>query len=55
MGFIAHIERDGKPLSFLLDIIAVPESHTGEALAREFDQVLREFGVEGKVSIPSCG
>jgi hypothetical protein len=33
-------------LAFLLDIIAVPESHTGMALARAFQDMLKTFGLE---------
>ena len=51
VAFIAQLEREGKPLSFLLDILEVPESHTGEALAREFNGVLQDFGVDDKVCV----
>ena len=44
------MEREGKPISFLLDILEVAESHTGQTLAREFEGVLEEFGIKEKVS-----
>jgi hypothetical protein len=37
-------------LSFLLDIIEVPESHSGAALANAFQAMLERFGLEKKVS-----
>ena len=52
MAIIAQLEREGKPFPFLLDILAVPESHTGETLAREFSDVLEAFEAEDKVSLP---
>lgn len=37
-------------MTFLLDIIEVPESHTGATLAREFQAMLERFQIEDKVS-----
>lgn len=45
-----HLAVKGEPLSILLDIVEVAESHTGVALATEFVRVLREFRIEHKVS-----
>lgn len=45
-----HFEQDGMPISLLLDIIEVAESHTGQTLAAEFAKVLEGFGVADKVS-----
>lgn len=39
-------------MSFLLDIIEVPESHTGAALARAFQAMLKRFHLEHKVGDP---
>ena len=36
-------------LAFLLDIIEVPESHTGVALAKAFQQMLEAFGLQDRV------
>jgi hypothetical protein len=36
-------------LSFLLDIVELPESHTGATLAREFQAMLMRFGVTQKI------
>jgi len=36
-------------LAFLLDILEVPESHTGVALAKAFQQMLEVFGAPGPV------
>ena len=35
---------------FLLDIIEVPESYSGAALANTFQTMLEHFGLEKKVS-----
>jgi hypothetical protein len=48
-AWTVHLEHDGQPLSFLLDVVEVPESHTGETLAREFHNMLVRFGIENKV------
>jgi len=45
-----HLEHAGKPLSILLDLIEVDQSHTGINLATAFVNVLKNFGVEKKVS-----
>ena len=36
-------------LSFLLDIVKVPESHTGATLARVFHKMLVSYGIENKI------
>jgi hypothetical protein len=43
---MVHLEHEGMMLAFLLDIIEVPESHTGMALARAFQNMLETFGLE---------
>ena len=51
-AFIAltvHLEHEGTMLAFLLNIIKVPESHTGMALARAFQNMLETFGLEHQV------
>lgn len=48
--FTVHIEHEGHSLSFLLNIVKVPESHMGEQLAKELQQVLEAFKIEEKVS-----
>ncbi|KAG6913256.1 hypothetical protein DXG01_008365 [Tephrocybe rancida] len=50
-AFIAlttHFELEGVPISIVLDIVEVPESHTGKALAEAFSKVLHEFGIADK-------
>ena len=52
-SFIAvtvHFETNGNPVSFLLDIVEVAQSHSGANLAAAFAQVLSGFGIEDKVS-----
>jgi hypothetical protein len=36
-------------LAFLLDIVEVPESHTGAVMAQAFQNMLKQFGVKKKV------
>jgi hypothetical protein len=43
------MEVDGALLSFLLDIVEVPRSHSGFNMAEVFAKILREFHVEDKV------
>ena len=40
-------------MAFLLDILEVPESHTGMALAKAFQKMLETFGLEMQVSLQS--
>ena len=49
MALTVHLERDGMPLSMLLDVVEVPVSHSGRNLARAFANVLQTFGIEDKV------
>ena len=35
----------------LLDLVDVPKSHTGVNLAEVFEDILRQFGIEDKVSM----
>jgi len=46
---MVHIELDGKPLAFLLDIVEVPKSHSGENLATAFAEILKAYGIQDKV------
>jgi hypothetical protein len=43
---MVHLEHEGTMLAFLLDIIKVPESHTGLALVRAFQKMLETFKLE---------
>jgi hypothetical protein len=47
----AHLEHEGKPLCFLLDVVEVAKSHSGINLASVFAQILKEFGIEQKVRL----
>jgi hypothetical protein len=49
VAITVHIEHDGKPLTFLLDIVEVPKSHSGENLATAFAEVLKAYGIQDKV------
>lgn len=45
-----HFEHNGQPVVLLLDVVEVACSHTGVHLAAAFASILKEFGVEHKVS-----
>lgn len=47
--FTVHFEHEGEPMSMLLDLVEVAESHSGVNLANAFAQVLEDFGIEDKV------
>ena len=49
-GVLAHFEHEGRAMCLPMDLIFAPYSHTGEALAKEFDELLKEFNVEEKVN-----
>jgi hypothetical protein len=52
-AFIAvtvHFEANGVPMSILLDLVEVAESHSGMTLAAVFARILDDFGVSEKVS-----
>ncbi|GBE82246.1 hypothetical protein SCP_0406300 [Sparassis crispa] len=49
VAWTVHLEFQGYPLSFLLDVIEVLESHTGQTLAREFQAMLVRYGIEQKI------
>jgi hypothetical protein len=59
VAWTVHFEYEGAMMSFLLDIIEVPESHSGATLANAFQTMLERFGLEKKVSLTSmmffCG
>jgi hypothetical protein len=48
---MVHLEREGKPMAMLLDIVEVPKSHTRANLALVFSKVLSDFGICGKVRL----
>jgi hypothetical protein len=45
-----HFEKDGVPISMLLDIVEVARSHSGLNLAAAFAKILDDFGISDKVS-----
>ena len=49
-----HLEKDGAPLSILLDIVEVAMSHSGTNLAQVFAGILKEFGIDHKVRSCFC-
>ena len=51
VAMTVHLEEQGKPVSILLDLVEVACSHTGVNLAAAFARILKEFGIEHKVSV----
>jgi len=49
VAFTVHFEHEGEPMSMLLDLVEVAESHSGVNLANAFAKVLEDFGIEDKV------
>ena len=49
VAWTVHLEHEGQMLTFLLDIVEVPESHTGDRLAQAFQKVLVDFGIQHKI------
>lgn len=45
-----HFEHKGQPISLLLDFVKVMKSYTRVNLATVFTKILKEFGIEDKVS-----
>jgi hypothetical protein len=51
IAFTIHFAAVGsQPLSFVLDLVKVPRSHSGANKAAAFYQVLSDFGIKDKVS-----
>jgi hypothetical protein len=49
VAWTVHLEHEGCMMAFLLDIVEVPESHTGLALAKASQKVLESHELEMKV------
>lgn len=47
--YVDDDDESGKTTAALLDVVEVPESHTGDNLAHVFKDVLEEFGIADKV------
>ena len=50
MAITVHFEVEGSPIVLPLDVVEVAFSHTGEALAKAFQDVLDSFGISHKVN-----
>ena len=50
IAITVHLEQNGVPLSLLLDLVEVAQSHSGLNLAAAFAKVLDDFGISSKVS-----
>ena len=57
VAITVHFEQHGKPVSMLLDMVQVAESHSGVVLATAFAKVLEDFGISDKASVwaAHCG
>jgi hypothetical protein len=51
VAWTVHLEHNGAMLAFLLDILKLPESHTGVALAKAFQKMLKTFGLQDRVHL----
>lgn len=47
---MVHLEQDGVPLAFLLDVVELTRSHSGMNLVQTFAETLQGFGIDNKVS-----
>ncbi|KAL4264915.1 Zinc finger BED domain-containing [Pleurotus pulmonarius] len=54
VAITVHLEMKGEPLSMLLDLVEVAESHTGLNLAAAFARVLDDFGIGDKILSLTC-
>jgi hypothetical protein len=51
VAFTVHFAHKGAPVSMLLDLVEVAESHSGKNLAAAFAKVLEDFGISDKVRL----
>jgi hypothetical protein len=49
VAFTVHFAHEGVPVSMLLDLVEVAQSHSGVNLAEAFAKVLDDFGISDKV------
>jgi len=46
VAWTVHFKHKGAMLAFLLDVVELLESHTGIALAKVFQNMLKTFGLQ---------
>jgi hypothetical protein len=51
MAITVHHKCAGKPNMMLLNLVEVAMSHTGVNLGTTFVRILKEFGIQDKVSV----
>ena len=51
VALTVHFEDKGTQVSLLLDIVELAKSHTGLNLAKAFAKVVKDYGIDHKVSI----
>ncbi|KAJ2911793.1 hypothetical protein MD484_g8620, partial [Candolleomyces efflorescens] len=49
-----HMEKEGKPVCMLLDIVELSVSHSGVNLAAAFVDILRSYGIDHKLLSVTC-
>jgi hypothetical protein len=49
IALTVHFENDSIPISMLLDLVEIAQSHSGLNLAKAFAKILEEFGISDKV------
>ena len=51
VAITVHFEEKGAPVSMLLDLVEVTQSHSRLNLAQAFAKILDDFGISDKVGI----
>ena len=54
VAITVHLEHKGEPISMLLDIVEVAQSHTRVNLAAAFAKILEDYAISDKVLIYQC-
>ena len=49
VAITVHLEHKGEPMSMLLDIVEVAQSHTGDNLAAAFAKIMEDYKISEKV------
>jgi hypothetical protein len=49
VAITVHLEHKGEPMSMLLDIVEVAQSHTGDNLAAAFAKIMEDYEISDKV------
>jgi hypothetical protein len=50
MAVLVHLIKSSKPIAVVLDVVKLPKSHSGVNLANAMAGVIKDFGIQDKVS-----